>query len=170
MDFDTLIVGALVFDGTGNPATVRDVAISEGKIAAIGRDLPRSQAANVLDGSDQWLMPGLLDIHTHLDLEVDLEPGLPEVVRHGTTTVLVGNCSLGTCFGTQEEKSQEPIVDCFTRVENIPKKVLRKIAEVIDWKTQKVILHLDEIPLGPNIGFCASFYVESRGYGSREYE
>ena len=116
MDFDTLIVGALVFDGTGNPATVTDVAISEGKIAAIGKDLPRAQAAKVLDGSDQWLMPGLLDIHTHLDLEVDLEPGLPEVVRHGTTTVLVGNCSLGTCFGTQEENFQEPIVDCFTPV------------------------------------------------------
>ena len=153
MDFDTLIVGALVFDGTGNPATVTDVAISEGKIAAIGKDLPRVKAAKVLDGSDQWLMPGLLDIHTHLDLEVDLEPGLPEVVRHGTTTVLVGNCSLGTCFGTQEEKSQEPIVDCFTRVENIPKKVLRKIAKVIDWKDTKGYLqHLDQIPLGPNIG------------------
>ena len=56
----------------------------------------------------QWLMPGLLDIHTHLDLEVDLEPGLPEVVRHGTTTVLVGNCSLGTCFGRQQSGDAEP--------------------------------------------------------------
>ena len=58
MDIDTLIVGALVFDGTGNPAPVTDVAISKGKIAAIGKDLPRAQAAKVFDGSDQWLLPG----------------------------------------------------------------------------------------------------------------
>ena len=127
MNFDTLIIGALVFDGTGNPPAIKDIAISEGKIAAMGSELPRDKASQIVEGGDQWLMPGLLDIHTHLDLEVDLEPGLPEVVRHGTTTVLVGNCSLGTCFGTQDDSMQEPIVDCFTRVENIPKKVLRKI-------------------------------------------
>ena len=153
MNFDTLIVGALVFDGTGNPPVVKDVAISEGKIAAMGTGLPRDKAARIVEGADKWLMPGLLDIHTHLDLEVDLEPGLPEVVRHGTTTVLVGNCSLGTCFGAQDDSIQEPIIDCFTRVENIPKKVLRKIANVIDWKDTKGYLeHLDSIPLGPNIG------------------
>ena len=153
MNFDTLIVGALVFDGSGNPPTVQDVAISNGKIAEMGAELPRDRASQVVEGADQWLMPGLLDIHTHLDLEVDLEPGLPEVVRHGTTTVLVGNCSLGTCFGTQDDSIQEPIIDCFTRVENIPKKVLRKIANVIDWKdTEGYLEHLDSIPLGPNIG------------------
>jgi N-acyl-D-aspartate/D-glutamate deacylase len=48
------------------------------------------------------------------------------VVRHGTTTVLVGNCSLGTAFGSQKQGEQDPIVDCFTRVENMPKSVLRK--------------------------------------------
>ncbi len=153
MNFDTLIVGALVFDGTGDRPAIKDIAISEGKIAAIGVKLPRDEATRVIEGEGQWLMPGLLDIHTHLDLEVDLEPGLPEVVRHGTTTVLVGNCSLGTCFGTQNDSMQEPIVDCFTRVENIPKKVLRKIADVIDWNDTKGYLeHLDSIPLGPNIG------------------
>ena len=100
--WDTLIQNALVFDGTGAAPQKLDIAIKKGRIVARGEALPRTPAARVIDGQGKWLMPGLLDIHTHLDLEVDLEPGLPEVVRHGTTTVLVGNCSLGTCFGRQQ--------------------------------------------------------------------
>ena len=93
-----------------------------------------------------------MDIHTHLDLEVDIEPGLPEVVRHGTTTVLVGNCSLGTCFGKQQEGEQNPIVDCYTRVENIPKSVLNKCVEAVQWDNSGDYLdHFKEIPLGPNV-------------------
>ena len=131
--WDTLIKNALVFDGTGGPPQQQEIAIKDGRIAARGTALPTTQAARVIDGEGKWLMPGLLDIHTHLDLEVDLEPGLPEVVRHGTTTVLVGNCSLGTCFGRQQEGDQNPIVDCFTRVENIPKSVLNKCVEAVEW-------------------------------------
>ncbi len=149
----TLIRNAVVFDGSGAKPQQIDLAISDGKIAAKGRDLPTALAARVIDGEGQWLMPGLLDIHTHLDLEVDLDPRLPEVVRHGTTTVLVGNCSLGTCFGRQQVGGQDPIVDCFTRVENIPKSVLRQCVDKIYWQdTAGYMEHLDQLPLGPNIG------------------
>jgi N-acyl-D-aspartate/D-glutamate deacylase len=151
--WDTLITDALVFDGNGGPPQHLDIAIRDGRIAARGSALPRSEAARVIEGSGQWLMPGLLDIHTHLDLEVDLDPRLPEVVRHGTTTVLVGNCSLGTCFGQQLEGKQNPIVDCFTRVENIPKKVLSKCVETITWdNTGDYMDHFNTLNLGPNIG------------------
>jgi N-acyl-D-aspartate/D-glutamate deacylase len=151
--WDTLIQNALVFDGSGNPPEALDIAIKKGRIVAKGSSLPRTPAAKVIDAGGKWLMPGLLDIHTHLDLEVDLEPGLPEAVRHGTTTVLVGNCSLGTCFGSQQENGQDPIVDCFTRVENIPKSVLRKCTEAVTWKDSGEYMdHFENIPLGPNIG------------------
>lgn len=157
--WDTLIHDALVFDGTGTPPQTLDIAIKDGRVAARGQGLPRGEAARVIDGRGQWLMPGLLDIHTHLDLEVDLDPRLPEVVRHGTTTVLMGNCSLGTCFGKQLEGEQNPIVDCFTRVENIPKKVLAKCVEAITWdSTEGYLAHLDSLPLGPNV---ASFVPHS---------
>jgi N-acyl-D-aspartate/D-glutamate deacylase len=150
--WDTLIKNALVFDGSGAAPQQVDIAIKDGRIAARGRALPEAEAAAVIDGEGQWLMPGLLDIHTHLDLEVDLDPGLSEVVRHGTTTVLVGNCSLGTCFGQQVEGGQNPIVDCFTRVENIPKSVLYKCVEAVKWDNSGDYLdHFSDIPLGPNV-------------------
>ena len=151
--WDTLIRNALVFDGTGAEPAAQDIAMKSGRIAARGVDLPVAAAARVVEGEGQWLLPGLLDIHTHLDLEVDLEPGLPEVVRHGTTTVLVGNCSLGTCFGRQQRGAQNPIVDCFARVENIPKPVLGQCVDAVRWdNTGDYLDHFEHIPLGPNIG------------------
>ena len=135
------------------------MAIKDGVVAARGRDLLREAAAQCVDARNQWLLPGMLDIHTHLDLEVEVAPALEEVVRHGTTTVLVGNCSLGTCFGAQETDGQEPIVDYFTRVENIPKSVLRKCAETMTWDNpEEYLKHFENLNLGPNI---AAFVLHS---------
>ncbi len=151
--WDVLIRNATVFDGSGGAPQRFDVAVHDGRVAARGVNLPPDGARRVIDGTGLWLMPGLLDIHTHLDLEVDLDPRLPEVVRHGTTTVLFGNCSLGTCFGAQRDgAAQDPIVDCFTRVENIPKPVLRKCVDAISWSdTGAYYDHFAELPLGPNV-------------------
>jgi N-acyl-D-aspartate/D-glutamate deacylase len=147
-----LIRNALVFDGTGAPPRREDVAVAGRSIAARGPALDPARAATVVDAAGQWLVPGLLDIHTHLDLEVELAPGLPESVRHGTTTVVVGNCSLGTAFGAQRRNGEDPILDCFARVENVPKSVLRKVVDHIDWDTTAGYLeHLGRLPLGPNI-------------------
>lgn len=150
--WDLLITGAKVFDGEGVPGRIEDVAIAGGRVSARGADLPRDAAVRCVDAAGRWLLPGMLDIHTHLDLEVEVAPALDEVVRHGTTTVVVGNCSLGTCFGPQETEGQEPIVDCFTRVENIPKAVLRKCAKAMTWDNPKDYLtHFEGLNLGPNI-------------------
>jgi N-acyl-D-aspartate/D-glutamate deacylase len=66
--------------------------------------------------------------------------------------VVVGNCSLGTAFGAQRRDGEDPILDCFTRVENIPKPVLRRVVDRIDWTTTAGYLeHLAQLPLGPNI-------------------
>ena len=148
----TLIRNALVFDGTGGAPRHEDLALRDGRIAARGPALPAQPGDSEIDATGLWLMPGLLDIHTHLDLEVELEPGLPEVVRHGTTTVVFGNCGLGAAFGAQRRNGDDPILDCFTRVENIPKPVLRKVVDKIDWQdTAGYLAHLKTLPLGPNV-------------------
>ncbi len=149
---DLLVVGATVFDGTGAEPARLDVAVREGDVVAIEADLSHWTASERIDGTGQWLIPGMLDIHTHFDLEVELEPALPEAVRHGTTTVLMSNCSLGMAFGNQRRDGADPIVDCFARVENIPKSVLSKIADRAEWNDSGAYLdHLDCLPLGPNL-------------------
>lgn len=151
-NYDLLITDAQVFDGSGASPITQDVAVRGGVIVARGKNLPRDAAKQTVDGFNQWLMPGLLDIHTHFDLELELEPGLPEAVRHGTTTVVIANCSLGLAFGSQRRDGADPIVDCYARVENIPKTVLREAADRVDWDNPKDYLeHLKRIHLGPNV-------------------
>jgi len=152
MAWDTLIKNGLVFDGCADAPVRQDVAIQDGKVAEVGSDLDTAQANEVVDARGRWLMPGLWDIHTHLDLEVELDPGLTEVVRHGTTTAVVANCSIGVPFGRQNESGHDPVVSCFARVENIPKSVLLRVADQITWDNPKAYLeHFAEMPLGANI-------------------
>lgn len=151
--WDYLIQGAKVFDGSGQQdAGIEDIAIAEGRIVARGTRLDAGEAREVIDGKGMWAMPGLFDIHTHYDLELEVAPGLPESVRHGTTTVVIANCSLGLAFGAQRKAGADPIVDCYARVENIPKSVLRATADRVDWQNpQEYIQHLNRLTLGPNL-------------------
>lgn len=148
---DILIRNAKVFDGSPQPV-IQDIAIQDGRIVARGLALEAGQARKVVDATGLWAMPGLFDIHTHYDLELEVAPGLPESVRHGTTTVVIANCSLGLAFGAQRKDGADPIVDCYARVENIPKAVLRAVADKVDWNTPAQYLqHLDGLALGPNV-------------------
>lgn len=149
--YDFVIKNAKVFDGTGG-VKGEDVAVTNGRVAARGKNLDDATAERVIDAKGLWLMPGLFDIHTHYDLEVEVAPHLPESVRHGTTSVVIANCSLGLAFGAQRRDGFEPIVDCYARVENMPKATLRNIAEVVDWENPaEYLTHLDSLHLGPNI-------------------
>lgn len=149
--FDYLIRNAKVFDGSAHPV-IQDIAITNGKIVRRGVNLAESAADKVIDASGKWAMPGMFDIHTHYDLELEVAPGLPESVRHGTTTVVIANCSLGLAFGAQRDGKADPIVDCYARVENIPKSVLKATADKVDWNTPAEYLqHLNNLNLGPNV-------------------
>ena len=149
--YDYVIRNAKVFDGGPRPLA-EDIAVRDGKIAERGVDLSAAKAARVIDAQGQWLMPGLFDIHTHYDLELELSPHLPESTRHGTTSVVIANCSLGLAFGAQRKDGFDPIVDCYARVENLPKQVLRTIAEKVDWHSpEEYLSHLQACNLGPNV-------------------
>ena len=148
---DFLIKNAKVFNDTESPR-IEDVAIAKGKIVDRGQDLNYTNAEKVIDAKGLWLMPGLFDIHTHYDLELEVAPALPESVRHGTTSVVIANCSLGLAFGSQRDGVNDPIVSCYARVENIPKSVLKNCADNVDWENPKDYLnHLDTLKLGPNV-------------------
>lgn len=149
---DMIIKNGLVFDGSGELPAVQDIAVSDGKIVAHGKNINPANAPKIIDAKGQWVMPGLVDVHTHYDLEIEITPGLPESVRHGTTTVVMSNCSLGLAFGAQRKDGNDPIVSCFARVENMPKHVLRSVADKVYWNASDSYLeHLETLKLGPNI-------------------
>jgi N-acyl-D-amino-acid deacylase len=88
-DFDLLVKGGRVVDGTGNPAFFADVAVKDGKIVAIGK--LSGGAARELDASGKVVCPGFIDVHTHAE-EVDELPLAENFVRMGVTTLVLGNC------------------------------------------------------------------------------
>ncbi|MCU0448095.1 MAG: amidohydrolase family protein [Microscillaceae bacterium] len=144
----TIIRNGLFFDGTGAPGKKVDVLLQNGKVAEISNQIPAIEGAKEIDATNCWVTPGFLDIHTHYDAEVEVLPGLDESVRHGTTTVVFGNCSLSTALGTEQDA-----VDLFSRVENMPIETLKSwVHDKFTWKTTKEYYdHLEKLPLGPNV-------------------
>src|SRR5215472_1957964 len=88
---DILIHGGQVIDGTGAAAREADVAISEGRIAAI---VPRLAvgAMRVIDARGQVVAPGFIDIKTHSDWTLPLNPKAESKIRQGVTTEVIGHC------------------------------------------------------------------------------
>ncbi len=90
---DTLIRSANVFDGSGGPPALLDVAIREGRICDIGPSLPHS-ASRVIDAHGLALAPGFIDVHTHDDTVVIRRPEMLPKLSQGVTTVITGNCGI----------------------------------------------------------------------------
>ena len=74
-----------------------------------------------MDASGLWITPGFIDIHTHYDLELEIAPGLSELVGHGVTTVVIGNCSLSFAVG-----EAQMLADIFQRVETLSHRLIAK--------------------------------------------
>src|SRR5437870_1718086 len=88
---DLLIRGGHVIDGTGAPGFDADVSVGAGRIAAIERRSSRA-ARRVIDARGQVVTPGLIDIHTHSDFTLPLNPRAESKIRQGVTLEVVGNC------------------------------------------------------------------------------
>jgi N-acyl-D-amino-acid deacylase len=88
-DFDTIIRHGRVIDGTGNPAFFADLAIKDGRIAAMGKI---AGSADIdLEARGRIVAPGFIDVHTHAE-DIDELPLAENFVRMGVTTLVLGNC------------------------------------------------------------------------------
>lgn len=90
---DLVIRGATVIDGLGHDPIRADVAVRDGRIAAVGE--VGTDAAESVDAGGLALMPGIIDLHTHYDAQVTWDPTLSPSPSLGVTTAVMGNCGFG---------------------------------------------------------------------------
>ncbi|HXZ86488.1 MAG TPA: amidohydrolase family protein, partial [Myxococcota bacterium] len=116
-EFDLVISGGTVVDGTRFPAFRADVGIRAGRIARIGR-IARSSAARVLDADGLVVAPGFVDLHTHYDAQIQWDPWCTISGWHGVTSVALGNCGFG--FAPVRPTERERAMLTMSRLEAIP--------------------------------------------------
>jgi len=87
--FDVLITGGLIYDGSGRPASIADLAIKNGKIVALG-DLKDKSATRKIDATNLAVAPGFIDFHSHSDEELLLGSAAQSKIRQGVTTEIIG--------------------------------------------------------------------------------
>lgn len=147
--YDTIIRNGRWFDGTGAPSQLRHLGIRDGRVATVSPEpLDETGCPDVVDATGRWVLPGLIDIHTHYDIEVLDGPSLAESLRHGVTTVFLGSCSLSTVHVGGSDAG-----DLFGRVEAIPRRhVLRAVDAHKTWTGPgEYIAALEQLALGPNL-------------------
>ncbi|MCC6588328.1 MAG: D-aminoacylase [Bryobacterales bacterium] len=90
-DYQLILRNARVIDGSGNPWFRADIAVNDGKIAAIGR-LAGKTAGRDIDARNRVVAPGFIDVHTHVETGVDKVPRGDNYLLDGVTTIVTGNC------------------------------------------------------------------------------
>lgn len=145
MTSSLLIRNARIVDGTGGPSQQGDVAVRDGVIAAIGRDLP-AQGARTIDARGKVLAPGFIDIHTHFDPQICWDRLATPCIEHGVTTVLMGNCSLS--LAPVKPRDQRALAGMFKQIEDIQ---LSSFAAGVPWTWESYPQYLDHIRSGLGI-------------------
>ncbi len=145
--FDLIVKNALVFDGTGAEPMNADVALSEGRFTAIGKNL--GAAKEVLDADGLALAPGIIDTHTHYDAQITWDPFLSPSPSLGVTTALMGNC--GFTIAPCRPEDRELTMRNLTHVEGMSLNALRA---GIDWGFETFPQYMDQLErngLGLNV-------------------
>jgi N-acyl-D-amino-acid deacylase len=150
MMYDIVLKGGRVYDGSGLPSYNGDVAITDGKIAAIGR--LNDNAKHTLNVDGLAVAPGFIDPHTHLDAQLLWDPLGTSSCYHGVTSVIVGNCGLSLAPAKPEDR--DAVIKSFVRVEAISRRVLE---EGVQWKWTSTAEYLRA--LGTRLGINAAALV-----------
>ena len=115
-DYDLIVRGGLVVDGTGLPRRRVDVGVRDGKVATLAR-LDAASATEEIDASGMIVAPGIVDAHTHYDPQITFDPYATMSCFHGVTTVVAGNC--GFSVAPVKKVDRDFLQGIFAQVENM---------------------------------------------------
>jgi N-acyl-D-amino-acid deacylase len=152
--YDLLIKHGRIYDGSGLPSRIGDVAVGGDRIVEVGR--VNSGARRVVDADGLAVAPGFIDFHTHMDAQLLWDPLATSSCFHGVTTLIPGNCglSLAPCH----PQDRDNVIGSFVRVEAMPSQVLRQAVNW-EWTTFPEYLARLRQKLGVNVaalvGHCA---------------
>src|SRR5579864_3860554 len=141
--YDLVIRNGTVVDGTGGERFEADVALTGGKIAAVGRIA--GSGAEEIDARGKLVTPGFVDIHTHYDGQAVWSDRLSPSSSHGVTTVIGGNCGVG--FAPCRPEHRELLVSVMEGVEDIPEVVM---TEGLTWDWETYPDYLDAVERHPH--------------------
>jgi N-acyl-D-aspartate/D-glutamate deacylase len=136
---DLVIRGGLIADGSGGEPFVGDVAVSGGKIIAVGPKLA-VRGREEIEAAGHVVTPGFVDIHTHYDGQVTWENRLRPTSGHGVTTTVMGNCGIG--FAPCKPEDRQRLIRLMEGVEDLPEPVL---AAGLPWNWTSFPEYLDSL-------------------------
>jgi N-acyl-D-aspartate/D-glutamate deacylase len=122
--YDLVITNGIVVDGTGLPRRRADVAVKDGRIAAIGF-IEAADGERSIDAAGRVVAPGIVDPHTHYDPQLTFEPYGTSSCYHGVTTVVAGNC--GFSVAPLKPGDAPWLIQLFARVEGMDPSALEGI-------------------------------------------
>ena len=140
--FDLVIRGGTLIDGTGTEPRDADVAISNGRIAEVGK--VSGNGAEELDAKGTIVTPGFVDLHTHYDAQVTWSSEITPSSWNGVTTAMIGNCGVG--FAPCKPEQRDMLVKLMEGVEDIPEVVL---TEGLPWNWESFEDYLDALDARP---------------------
>lgn len=136
--YDLVIRGGFVVDGSGKLGRDADIAIENGRIAHVG-DVSGTGTEEI-DAKGKLVAPGFVDIHTHYDGQVTWGDTLSPSSNHGVTTAIMGNCGVG--FAPVRDDDHDRLIRLMEGVEDIPFPVL---AEGLPWNWESFPDYLDSL-------------------------
>ncbi len=129
-DYDLVILGGTILDGTGAPGFTGDVAVHDGLVVAVGA--VGGSATREIDAAGMIVTPGFIDVHTHYDGQLTWSEEASPSSGHGVTTVVLGNCGVG--FAPCRPADRHRLVQLLEGVEDIPEIVMTE-GLPWDWET-----------------------------------
>ena len=139
---DLLLRNGTILDGTGAQGQSLDIAVKDGRIAAVGANLGPAQTT--IDAAGHIITPGFIDLHTHYDGQVSWDDTLRPSVNHGVTTAVMGNCGVG--FAPCRAEDRDKLIRLMEGVEDIPGTALH---EGLDWQWESFPEYLDALETKP---------------------